>query len=438
MGFESTRLLTATKTETIKLRRARLRVVRGPDKGKELELGEQARVLIGTHPDAELSITDTSVSRRHAELRLDAAGYVLRDLGSSNGIRVGGVQVLEVVLDHKTPVLSIGETDLKFSLLDAEIEQSLSVDHHFGSLLGKSTLMRALYVLAQAAAASESSVLVTGESGTGKELLAESVHRASTRAEQPFVIMDCANIPGGLMEAELFGHERGAFTGAEIARAGLLEEADGGTLFLDEVAELPLDLQPKLLRVLDSGQVKRLGGTTYRKLDLRVLAATHRNLQSLVMQKKFRADLFYRLVVLRLEMPPLRHRLDDIALLARRFVEVARPGFDPEALLTPAVLAALSSYTWPGNVRELKNTIERLLSAGDLSTAVNRAAAKHGGKALGEYATARRVAIDRFEQEYCRAALGASGGSMSRAAEQAGITRQMFHHLAKKHGIDGG
>ena len=424
-------------TESLAVRCARLKVVRGPDKGKELTLGQQRRAILGTHPDADLQLNDDSVSRRHAELRADAVGYVLRDLGSTNGVRIGGVRISEAILDKKIPTISLGETDLQFTLLGDEVRHELSPNDHFGQLLGRSPLMRELFAVLDKAARTDSTVLIQGESGTGKDVVAESLHRASSRAKHPLVILDCSAVPVHLIESELFGHVKGAFTGADAARPGLFEQATSGTLFLDEIGELPLDLQPKLLRVLESRQLRRIGSDQTCDVDVRVIAATNQKLARLVAEQKFRADLYYRLLVIKVDVPPLRHRGDDVALLARQFVGDFRPGFDPDQLLTPAVLAALQGYPWPGNVRELKNTIERLLAVGQLATDVAQAAPRSLKAPPGDYAHARRAAIDRFEKEYCRALLGESGGSISRAAELAGITRQMFHHLTKKHDVDG-
>jgi transcriptional regulator with PAS, ATPase and Fis domain len=293
--------------------------------------------------------------------------------------------------------------------------------------------MRTMFARLERAAVSDSTVLLTGESGSGKDVIAQSLHEASPRARGPFVIVDCGAIPPGLIESELFGHERGAFTGAEAARAGAIEEAHGGTLFLDEVGELPLEMQPRFLRALDHRQVRPVGAADYREADVRVIAATNRDLSRAVGEGRFRSDLYYRLAVIQVAVPPLRHHREDVALLARHFVTELRPNADPEAVLTRGVLDVLGAHNWPGNVRELRNAVEHLLAMGQVAP-------------LGDddravppppYADARRLALESFEREYCRALLAGNEGVVARAAAHAGISRQMFHRIMRKHALTG-
>jgi DNA-binding NtrC family response regulator len=291
--------------------------------------------------------------------------------------------------------------------------------------------MRALFALLEKAAAADSTVLLEGESGTGKEVLAEALHRASARAERPFVVVDCGALAANLVESELFGHEKGAFTGADRARAGALEEADGGTLFLDEIGELAPEHQVKLLRVLEAREVRRVGAVRPRPVDLRVVAASHRRLDRLVAAGQFRADLYYRLAVIKVHVPALRERAEDILPLARRFVAELAPAVDPSALLSEPLARALGAHPWPGNVRELRNVMQRLLVAGELATGVRAPAAP------AEYEAARRQALDDFEREYCRAILAHAGGNVSRAAAAAGLSRQMLHRLLRRHDLRG-
>jgi transcriptional regulator with PAS, ATPase and Fis domain len=438
MAVGATRIVTpSTGAQLLAVRRARLRVVRGRDKGRELLLGERPAAVIGTDPDADLVLADDSVSWRHAELRADEGGYRLRDLGSTNGVRVGTLQVREALLTGKT-ALSLGDTQLEFTLADDEVEHELSPRSRFGEVLGAAPVMRSMFALLERAAQSDATVLVEGETGTGKESIAQSIHRASARAGGPFIVVDCGAIPPNLIEAELFGYEKGAFTGASTARAGALEEAAGGTLFLDEVGELPLEMQPRFLRALERRQVKRLGATAYRDVDLRVVAATNRDLAGAVTAGKFRSDLYYRLEVVKVVAPALRHHPEDIPLLARHLVEELRPGVDAGAYLSASVLGALSAYQWPGNVRELRNAIERMLALGVLSPLGGGTApsASPHGTFSGDYHSARRDAIEQFEQDYCRALLAEADGVVAHAAERAGISRQMFHRLLRKHGLE--
>jgi DNA-binding NtrC family response regulator len=414
------------------VRRAELRVARGPDKGRTLVLGDDggATAILGTDPDADLVLRDDTVSQRHAELRAGPLGWTIRDLGSTNGTWIGETRVVEAVLDARTKRLALGETELAWKLLDGEVEHELAA-RPFGDLVGNSPLMRRTFALLEDAARADTTVLLEGESGSGKEVLAERLHRASARATGPFVVVDCGAIAAGLVESELFGHEAGAFTSADRARAGAFEEANGGTLFLDEIGELPLPLQPKLLRALEAREIRRLGSARARAVDVRVVAATHRRLDRMVADKTFREDLYYRLAVLRIRVPPLRDRVEDIAPLARRFLAQLRPDADPTAILTPPLVAALERYGWPGNVRELRNVVERLALVGELDTAVDARPAAPPPP----YHDAREEALARFERDYCLACLAAADGVVAQAAARAGISRQMFHRLLKKHGV---
>jgi DNA-binding NtrC family response regulator len=430
-------IFVSPNVEALAARRAVIEVVNGPDRGKRLELGERASAVIGVDPDADLVLTDDSVSRRHAEIRAEPDGYLLRDLGSTNGILVGSARVPECTLAADSQIVSLGETDLRMSILDEEVRHDMSASSNFGSVLGQAPAMRQVFSLLDRAAATDSTVLLEGESGTGKEVIADSIHRASSRHKGPMVVIDCSTIPPNLIESELFGYEKGAFTGARAARPGAIEQASGGTLFLDEIGELPLEMQPKFLRVLERRQVKRVGSTQYRNVNLRVIAATNRDLARWSTEGKFRSDLYYRLSVVQVWIPPLRHRKQDIPLLARHFVQQLRPEADAGDPLTGGVLAALCSYDWPGNVRELRNAIERLLALGDLALGEGPAAEAIATTHLlpVDYHSARRVAIDRFERAYCQALVQSVGGVVARAAERAGISRQLFHRLLRRHEI---
>ncbi|HZS36885.1 MAG TPA: sigma 54-interacting transcriptional regulator [Polyangia bacterium] len=417
---------------TVSVRRARLRVSRGPNKGRELELGGLQPALLGSHPDADLQLEDDTVSRNHAEVRATPLGYVIRDLGSTNGVWIGELRVLEAVLGERAKKLSLGNVELEFKLLDDEVAHAQST-RPFGRLLGQSAPMRELAALLEQAAGSDSTVLIEGESGSGKEVVAESLHQASPRADGPFVIVDCGALAPTLVESELFGHEKGAFTGADRARTGALEEASGGTLFLDEIGELPIEMQVKLLRALEARHIRRLGSNAQRPIDVRVIAATHRKLARLVADGKFRSDLYYRLAVIKVQVPALRHRAEDILPLAHHFLAQLRPDREPEEILSDAVASALTAHAWPGNVRELRNVVERLALVGELDTRLRAGKPR----APDEYHAARQDAIERFEKEYCKALLQHAGGVVARAAQHAGISRQMLHRLLTKHELRG-
>ena len=305
------------------------------------------------------------------------------------------------------------------------------------------------------AAASDATVLLEGETGTGKGQAAEAIHHASARAGKPFVVVDCGAIPANLLESELFGHEKGAFTGAQAKRAGAFEETAGGTIFLDEIGELPLDLQPKLLRAIENRHVRALGTSVYRPVDVRIIAATNRDLRAEVNQSRFRADLFFRLSVVRIVMPPLRQRPEDMELLVRKLLRGLGAG---EAILArfcaPDFVAGLSRSAWPGNVRELRNYLERCLvfeepmplsedpGTGPAITVPPSLAASATGAASAvdpavEYTEARRQALEAFERAYVRELLNAHGGRVSAAARAAGIGRVYLYRLMRRHGVAG-
>ncbi len=430
-------------SEALVLERARIQVLKGPDKGKEL-LIEGPRVRIGTGGECELQLSDAAVSRRHLELCATPEGLLLRDLGSTNGTLVAGVRLQRALLTGPA-TLVLGQTTLKVSPTKELLELRLSARTSFGGLLGRGPAMRQIFAVLEQVAPTDSTVLLEGESGTGKEVAADALHRASRRAEEPMVVVDCGSIPPTLIESELFGHERGAFTGAAEARAGALEQADRGTLFLDEIGELPLELQPRLLRFLESGKVKRLGASQPLQLDVRVVAATNRHLAHEVKRRAFREDLFYRLAVVRLELPPLRERLEDLPLLAHHFLE--RLARDPAAVLTDEILGVLRAHAWPGNVRELRNVVERLVLLPEQALSVLRQEIRGGAGAgasggIGDlielpYHEARTLWQEKFERQYLAAQLERAGGVVTHAATKAELPRQSFHRMMRRHGLKG-
>lgn len=412
------------------VRRAVLEVVRGPDRGASLELGADESSSVGTAVGSDLRLRDDSVSHSHLEISFDGDHYAVRDLASTNGTRIGGALVRDAILDRTPIEIALGETVLRFRLLSEETEQELALDHHFGQVLGSSPAMRRVFEILGRACHSDSTVLLIGESGTGKEVLAQSLHERSPRAEGPFVVVDCGSLPPGLAESELFGHVRGAFTGADDAREGALAEASGGTLFLDEIGDLPMDLQPMLLRAIESREIRPVGADGYRHIDVRIVAATHRDLEQAVRSGTFRADLYYRLSVIRVTVPPLRQRRQDVPRIAQALLEQCHPDRDVGSALSPSILDAFVSYDWPGNVRELRNAIERLVVLGDPGPLESYRPV--------DYHQARRQALDDFERDYVAARLAEADGVVVRAAEKAGISRQMFHRLARRHGLKDG
>jgi DNA-binding NtrC family response regulator len=339
-----------------------LRVVSGPDAGVSF-VSRGERTVIGSHESADLPLTDPTVSRFHCEIIVHANGVDINDLGSRNGTLVNGVSVLAAHLASGS-VLAIGRTQVHFEAGDGVVRLPMSSRERFGLLVGRSRAMATLFATLERAAASDSTVLLQGETGTGKDAAAESIHQESARRDGPFVVVDCGSIPPNLIESELFGHERGSFTGAVSDRVGALEAADGGTLFLDELGELPKDLQPKLLRALERREIKRIGATQPISVDVRIIAATNRNLRAEVNAGQFRADLYYRLAVLDITMPPLRERPEDIPPIVEHILGVLDLTNDPRAaaLRSPELAAKLASHPWPGNVRELRNYVERCIA----------------------------------------------------------------------------
>jgi len=324
----------------------------------EAELAMRS-LLVGTSSDADLVIADPQVSRRHCELQLTGEGIVIRDLGSKNGTRIGKLVIREALLPLSMTV-TLGGSELVVHTKGEPTLVPMSPASSFGGAIGQSFAMRTLFAKLERAAASDHTILLLGESGTGKEVLARAIHDRSSRKNGPFVVFDCGSVSPSLVEAELFGNVKGAFTGADKPRAGLLEEANGGTLFLDEIGELPLDLQPKLLRALEARQTRRIGANEWRPFDARILAATHRNLRARATEGSFREDLYYRLAVVEMHVPALRERKDDIPSLVERFLAAHAP---PRALsdLPPHTLELLAAHDWPGNVRELRNMVTRLV-----------------------------------------------------------------------------
>jgi DNA-binding NtrC family response regulator len=414
----------------------RVTVADGPDRGLTLRIDGTLPLptLIGQSEACHLRLADPTVSRRHASLEVIDAGLLLRDLDSTNGTRAAGVRVREAVIEQAATV-ELGATVLRIEREVTDASPALSSAAGFGRVLGASTEMRRLYPLCERLAQTALPVVIEGETGTGKEALAEALHEQGPRRDQPFVVFDCTAVPGNLMEAELFGHERGAFTGADRAREGLFALAEGGTLFIDEIGDLEPTLQPKLLRAIDRSEVRPLGGARAQKVDVRIIAATRRDLDREVQAGRFRDDLFHRLAVGRIELPPLRRRRGDVALLARHFWREL--GGDPQAL-SASLLQRWESEPWPGNVRELRNTVARVLALGELSA--HGQTVRPAGDGLEDGAwlealvalplgEARSRVVARFEELYVRKLLERKGGNVTRAAEHAGVARRYFHLL---------
>jgi len=441
----------------LSLSRCALLITSGEQKGLERVLDGDA-LRIGKGSQADLVLQDPAVSREHCEIVRDERGFLLRDLGSTNGTLLDGAEVREGYL-RPGAVITIGRVELQVRTYDERIELSPSQRDRFGELSGDDPVMRSVFGLLERIADTDATLLVGGETGTGKDALARSVHAASRRSKGPFVSVDCGALVASLVESELFGHEKGSFTGAVERRKGAFELAQHGTLFLDEIGELPLELQPRLLRVLETRRVRRVGGSAELPVDLRVIAASHRNLLQEVERGKFRKDLYFRLAVVPVWLPPLRERRADVPRIAQRLLERISteqlPG-QPVPPLTPAVAQALAAHDWPGNVRELRNVLERALllgrgrggldlaSAGVLPTLGAQAGASPaaGGADLPQafdpslsYGQTRAAFEADFERRYVTWLLSRHGGNVSAAAREAGMDRKHLHHLAERHGL---
>lgn len=415
-------------------------VIRGPDRGESLVV-DQNPIAIGSDPSAEVQLSDPTISRRHLAVTLAENGVIVRDLGSTNGSFVGGARFQELLLGFGDEI-QIGQTLLKYLPDEEHVEVAPAASDRFGNMLGRDPKMRQVFGLLEDVAASEATVLLEGETGTGKELLAEEIHRHSTRGNKPFVVFDCAAQPKDLIESALFGHVRGAFTSAVADREGAFVEADGGTLFLDEVGELSLDTQPALLRALDKHTIRAMGGTGQRMVSVRVVAATNRDLRAEMATRRFREDLYYRLAVIRIVVPPLRERPADVAPLVQSFIETYAkpPGFS----VRQPDLARLARLPWPGNVRQLRNVIEHAcavshgaeLDLADFLASVSAAAPGIGAIALDKpFKEAKATVVEEFERVYLKALLERHGGNLSAASRTADLDRKHLRELLRKHGL---
>ena len=421
-----------------------LLVTEGPDAGRRATIAYSTspKVLIGQGPVCELRLTDRYVSRRHASAEVTLKGLRVIDLGSSNGTFVDGVSI-EAACLRGGESLRLGATTMAVREITPNSATELPKALRFGRMVGASPEMRQLYALCERLAGAEIPVIIEGETGTGKEVLAEALHEAGPRKAGPFVVFDCTAVPPALLESALFGHEKGAFTGAVGQKRGVFEEADGGTLLLDEIGELDLALQPKLLRAIERSEIQRVGSSKWIQVDVRLLAATRRDLDREVHAGRFRDDLFFRLAVGRIELPPLRHRTGDVAVLAQHFL---RELDAPTTALPKAFLSRLEDYAWPGNVRELYNTIARFVALGDvdvvgLSPAPEAPLPSASGVSASEDAIDRVLALDlplprarqqlvaEFERRYVARVLDRYGGNVVRAAAASGIARRYFQIL---------
>lgn len=341
-------------------RRCQLAVLSGPETGRVVDV-DHMPFTVGKGEECDLVLTEPTVSRTHFSIESEQGAFVIRDLSSTNGTWIDQFRIKEAWLRPGT-VLRAGSAQLRFEPVFKPMEIAPAAVDRFGSLVGRSVRMRQIFTLLERIAQTEATVVIFGETGTGKSAVAQAIHQNSARKDGPFITVDCGAIAENLIESELFGHEKGAFTGADRMRQGALERAQGGTLFIDELVDLRLDLQPRLLRVLEEREVRRVGGNTAIKLDVRIIAASRFDLWREVQEKRFREDLYFRLAVFTLPLPSLRERSEDIPLLASAFAQSLKGGERLLARFTPAVVDKLMRHPFYGNVRELRNVIERALA----------------------------------------------------------------------------
>lgn len=425
----------------------RIIALRGPSAGRGLAMASSL-ATVGRHSTNDLVLDDPRVSGVHLELRRMGPRIHVRDALSTNGTWIGSHRVFEIELAPGAELM-IGSTVLRIETDDEVAPAKLSPRESFGNLVGRSTPMRELFAVLERIATKNLTVLVQGETGTGKEEVARAIHAHSPRAAAPFVVIDATALPESLAEALLFGHEKGAFTGADRRRMGLFEAADGGTIFIDEVGELPIELQAKFLRVLERREVTRVGGTTPVGIDVRVIAATHRDLRREIEASRFREDLFFRLAQVRVLIGPLRDRPEDVSILCERFLRDIVGSDGSRVEIEPAALAHLQEQPWPGNVRELRNVISRAAALAASGT-IRRADVGAEGfgfrgtrderSALdlsGSFASAKDRAVERFERAYLAALMRRTGGNLSRAAREADLARNHLRDLLKRRGLYG-
>jgi len=434
-----------------RLWRLTLEVRSGPDAGRSCVVDGDV-VTVGKLPSCSLVLTDPTVSRLHLRIARTDGGWVLADLGSTNGTFLSGVRVREAPIEAGA-IFRAGQVEIAFVPVRHDIDVEPWPEEHFEGLIGRSLAMRRLFGLMARVAETDATVLLQGETGTGKGAFARALHRASRRREGAYVVVDCGSVQRQLVESELFGHEKGAFSGAYQQRTGAFEHADGGTIFVDELGELELEMQPKLLRVLDAREVRRIGGDATIPVDLRVIAASRRDLAREVERGVFREDLYFRLSVVTLTIPPLRERAEDIPRLVEHFLaEAAERRGAPAPRLAPETLDRLTSHDWPGNVRELRNTVERALLLSTVRPGnqlrvdglpPSSTSDRPGGPVRGDapfdpaatFQEEKERWLERRERGYLTWLMDRSSGNVSAAAREARMDRKYLHKLLKKHGL---
>ncbi|MBI4124780.1 MAG: sigma 54-interacting transcriptional regulator [Deltaproteobacteria bacterium] len=437
--------------EVVSLRKCQLVVIEGPNKGKKITLNKNL-VSVGKRETNDIVLADKTVSRNHLEIEYQSDSFLLRDLGSTNGTYLNGSKVKEAYL-APGDVIKIGNSEMEFRAFDEKVAVEPSSKEEFGAMVGKSRKMRQIFAILEKIAPSNATVIIEGETGTGKDLVARAIHEHSTRKLNPYVVFDCTGVAPNLIESELFGHEKGAFTGAVRSRPGIFESAKGGTVFLDEIGELPIDLQPKLLRALESREVRRVGANNSTRIEVRVISATNRTLKKDVAEGRFREDLYYRMSVVKILLPPLRDRVEDIPLIVARLLANSKFNKTATGLKVTRVeddaLKLLMRYPWPGNVRELANVIERAATFVE-GNAIARNHLDFIFAEMGDqeertdrmridthlpFKEAKQQITEVFEKEYLEELLKRNRYNLSKAAREAKVDRKHIRNLLKKYGI---
>jgi DNA-binding NtrC family response regulator len=407
-------------------------VVEGPDSGHQLAV--KSSVRIGSAEGADLRLADSTVSRVHATVGPDGREMRVRDMNSTNGTFIDGVRVRDAYL-HPGSLMRLGATVLRAEAVSEPVHVPLSKRDRLFGLVGGSAAMRQVYAVIERVAATSTTVLIQGETGTGKELVARAIHEGSPRRDQRFLAIDCGAIPDNLVESELFGHVRGAFSGAIADRVGAFEEADGGTLFFDEVGELLPAMQRKLLRALETRVIRRVGSHEEHSIDVRVVAATNRPLAQATNEGAFREELYFRLAVVVVDLPPLRARREDIPMLAQHFLDQLGG-----KRVTPDLLAALMGRSWPGNVRELRNVLQRRASLEVQASSEGEPAAARAPEGPWirfdlPFKEAQTEILTQFERAYLQALLERFGGNVTRASDAAGVSRRFLQRRMAELGL---
>lgn len=452
----TTRDAVVTVPPPLVYQRCRLSVVDGPDRGKSIET-ERAVVRVGSQSDNDIVLTDPAVSRHHFEVHKRTDGYAIMDVGSTNGTYVGPLCIKDALITRRSEI-RIGDSSLLLEPLSTELVITPSTAYRCGGLVGSSQVMREIFTMIERVAPTELPVLVTGATGTGKDMVARAIHDISGRGASPFVTLDCSSLPPTLIEAALFGHEATRPDGSVEVFGGVFERAHGGTLYLDELAELPITLQPKLLRAIERGEVQRLNATQAVRVDVRVVASSNRELSDMVQAGTFRGDLYYRLAVVRIRLPELRDRIEDLTLLIDDFFERYGPRLREQGALARSLgagaLAALRRYSYPGNVRELINVLRRAMVLAESEEIVAEDLPedlKNGPPIVPSssssvpipdasvpFKDAKASVVDAFQKEYLQSLLQRHNLNISKAAREAGIDRRHLYRLLERYEIQHG